>query len=579
MRSLFLALFGFVCLGAHAARAAVPEVITINSVGEFSNGPSGSPAISADGDVVVFESKANNLAAGDLREINHIYVLRRSTGSISRVSQSTEGAPGNADSAAPSVSPDGRYVVFESSSSNLVTGDENGRTDVFLHDLSTGETRRISSGLDSTEAAGDSESARVSRDGEVVVFVSDAPNLVSNDTNQVKDIFVWTRSLDTTQRVSLNAFGEEADRGSRQPDISADGRYIVFASDATNLVSKDVNGARDIFFFDREGSSLRRVSVDSNGNQSSGNCIMPSVSDDGRFVAFESTADDLDGTVVGGVRNIYLRDRIAKQTQLVSAGPSGAGNADSTKPDLSGDGRYVVFESLASNLILNDTNELKDVFVYVRTDETVQRLSTDSLGKGGTRTSESPVVSSRGEVVVFASSATFLQSVTNETVNIFAVPFDLCVDDDFKREAGTCGCGVQDVDLDGDGFDDCLAPDEDLVPSPPVVFVAGNLVRVSGFQSFDLPVSYRVVFSLKQGKRYKKTREFRGSGSFLSQEDFSDGRWRVRYRIVFGSGDSEVVSMASPPVGFRVGEVGVFNSDKPKRKRRRRKRKQRKKKS
>jgi Tol biopolymer transport system component len=197
--------------------------------------------INADGRFVAFESGASNLVPGDTNGVPDIFVRDRATGTTERVSVSSEGVEGNSVSWNPAISPDGRYVVFMSYASNLVTGDTNLSGDIFVHDRQTGVTERVSVSNGSTEGNGDSFDPAVSTYGRYVAFISFASNLVTGDTNNRSDIFVHDRQTGVTERVSVSSAGAQSNGFSELPDISGDGRFVTYYSAASNLVQNDTN--------------------------------------------------------------------------------------------------------------------------------------------------------------------------------------------------------------------------------------------------------------------------------------------------------------------------------------------------
>ncbi len=214
----------------------------------------------------------------------------------------------------PAISADGRYVAFESNATDLVSGDTNGMSDIFLHDRQTGATTRVSVNSAGTQTTdGDSSDPDVSDDGRYVAFESNATNLVSGDTNSQIDIFLRDRQAGTTARVSVNSSGSQATGGhSYDPSLSSDGRHVALRSFATNLVSSDTNGFADIFVRDRQEGSTERVSVDSSGSQATGGILGsddPSISDDGRYVAFSSEATNLVSGDTNGFADVFVHDR------------------------------------------------------------------------------------------------------------------------------------------------------------------------------------------------------------------------------------------------------------------------------
>jgi len=221
--------------------------VSVNSVDAEVDGSSERPSISSDGRYIVFGSEATNLVAGDTNATNDIFLHDTQTGATTRVSVDSVGAEADGSSEEPSISSDGRYVVFNSEATNLVAGDTNAAQDIFVHDTQTGATTRVSVNSVGAEANDRSIVSHISSDGRYVVFNSEATNLVAGDTNAARDIFVHDTQTGATTRVSVNSVGAEANDRSERPSISSDGRYVVFSSEATNLVAGDTNGVDDIF--------------------------------------------------------------------------------------------------------------------------------------------------------------------------------------------------------------------------------------------------------------------------------------------------------------------------------------------
>jgi len=225
--------------------------VSVASDGTQGNGSSYDPAISADGRYVAFVSYASNLVPGDTNDAQDIFVYDRQIGQTSRVSEDSDGTQGNGPSHWPAISADGRYVVFYSSASNLVPDDTNGTYDAFVHDRLTGQTSRVSVASDGTQGNGESERPAISADGRYVAFVSYANNLVPGDTNGTFDVFVHDRQTGQTSRVSVASDGTQGNVSSSVSAISADGHYVAFLSEASNLVPGDTNGYVDVFVHDR----------------------------------------------------------------------------------------------------------------------------------------------------------------------------------------------------------------------------------------------------------------------------------------------------------------------------------------
>lgn len=339
-----------------------------------------------------------------------------------RVSVSSGGAEANGGSWEPSISSDGRFVAFQSQAANLVPNDTNNATDVFVRDRLLSTTERVSVSTAGGQTSDSSESASISADGRFVAFASYAPELVPGDSNGARDIFVRDRFLSLTERVSVSSSGVQANDGSRDPAVSADGRFVVFSSDATNLVAGDTNNSEDVFVRDRQLGTIERVSVSSAGEQGTGASGRPAIGADGYIVAFESTCPDLVPADNNGCRDVFVRDRASSTTRCVSVSVSGApGNGESRNPTVSGDGRFIGFQSDASNLVFEDTNNTTDVFVRDLASWSTARESVSSNGEQGWVWSTEPSLSYEGRFVAFASYAyNLVDDDTNGEQDIFA---------------------------------------------------------------------------------------------------------------------------------------------------------------
>jgi Tol biopolymer transport system component len=380
-----------------------------------------SPSFSADGRYVTFDSEAADLVSGDTNGVRDIFVRDRTAGVTYRVSKDSAGVEGDGGSYVPSLSADGRYVTFYSTATNLVTGDTTGNTDIFIRDRQTGTTTRISKSSAGVEGNGNSFPSSISADGRYVTFESGATNLVAGDTNGMRDIFVRDRNTGTTTLVSRSSAGVVGNDNSYNPIISANGKYAAFYSGATNLVSGDTNAKTDIFVRDRQTGTTYRVSKSSAGVESDNPSYNPSISDDGRYVAFASDATNLVSGDTNGMRDIFVRDRNTGTTTLVSKSSAGvAGDGVSSYPFLSPDGRYVTFESDATNLVAGDTNNNRDIFVRDRNTGTTTLVSKNSAGVAGDASSYDSTTSADGRYVAFYSGATNLVAGdTNGLEDIF----------------------------------------------------------------------------------------------------------------------------------------------------------------
>src|SRR5947207_7980736 len=280
-----VALVLLTALWGRSAGAQTTERVSVVSGGTEGNNASLGSALSADGRFVAFDSSATDLVAADTNGVSDVFVHDRQTGTTERVSVASDGAQGNGSSGLvtfafpPALSADGRFVAFVSFATNLVASDTNGATDVFVHDRQTGTTERVSVASDGTEGNAASAGATLSADGRFVAFHSAATDLVAGDTNGTTDVFVHDRQTGITERVSVASDGTEGNKASSYPALSADGRFVAFDSDATNLVAGDTNGTTDVFVHDRQTGTTERVSVPS-GGRTQGN------GKSGRFFAF-----------------------------------------------------------------------------------------------------------------------------------------------------------------------------------------------------------------------------------------------------------------------------------------------------
>jgi len=341
--------------------------------------------VSADGRYVAFQSTASNLVIGDLNgHMPDIFVRDLLTPTTLIVSVDSSGGSADLGSIAPSISADGRYIAFESDATNLVNGDTNGVRDIFVHDMQTGATTRMSVDSNGAQANAASYFASISADGRYVAFESDATNLAPGDRNGARDVFVHDRQTGATVRASTNSNGGGGNAASSWAAISADGRYVAFMSDATNLAPGDTNGVSDVFVKDLLTGTTTRASVDSSGVQGNAPSTSPSISGDGRVVAFASDATNLVVNDTNGATDVFVRELATGLTSRASIDSSGAqansvslmqGNAQ-----LSADGRFIAFESPATNLVPGDNNNFWDVFMRDR--GTVSAFAASCFGDG-----------------------------------------------------------------------------------------------------------------------------------------------------------------------------------------------------
>ena len=406
-----------------AAAAGPGSTVRVSTAtgGAQGNGSSFVPAISADGRYVAFYSDASNLVAGDTNGARDVFVRDLQTGDTTRVSVSSSGAEANGDSFAPALSSDGRYVAFSSSASNLVDGDTNDANDVFVHDRQTNTTTRVSVGFDGSQANGGSDQPSLSGDGRLVAFASVASNIVNGDANNLRDAFVYDRQTGTAVDVSVSTAGVQGDLESATPVLSADGKFVAYSSFADNLIVDDENEGNDIFVRDLQANTTERVSEYTGHYEGEGDSQRPSISADGRYVAFDSDDWDLVWGDTNDSFDVFVNDRVTTVTTRVSVDDSGTqSNADSFRPSISADGRYVVYYSEASNLVPGDGNGSTDVFVYDRRSGATKRVSVAAGGQEASGDSVRPAINGNGRLAAFDSDATNLvPGDTNRFTDVF----------------------------------------------------------------------------------------------------------------------------------------------------------------
>jgi Tol biopolymer transport system component len=376
---------------------------SVDTAGGDPNNSSNRPSISADGRYVAFYSDASDLVPGDGNGAGDVFVRDVRTQTTTRVSVDTGGGDANGGSSSPSISADGRYVAFDSIASDLVPNDGNEYLDVFVRDLQTETTARVSVGT-----AGDHPNTSgggfpsISADGRYVAFESWADDLVPDDSNDVPDVFVRDLQSRTTTRVSVDIKGGDADAlsgglGGNGPSISADGRYVAFRSLASDLVPGDGNDLADVFVRDLQSGTTVRASVDTAGHDPDGESTEQSISADGRYVAFASVASDL---VTGDsdplISDVFVRDLQAGTTTWASPDDETWCCAPAYGGSISADGRYVVFGSSPSVFV-------RDVLLgrTVRVDRNLFGGLGDSAGGAGS-------ISGNGRYVAFSSLASNL---------------------------------------------------------------------------------------------------------------------------------------------------------------------------
>jgi archaellum component FlaF (FlaF/FlaG flagellin family) len=352
----------------HDRYTGAVQRISVSTAGVASNGLSDLPSISGDGRFVAYQTFAGNFDAADLNGASYydIYVRDTQLGTTELMSKSSAGVGSSfGHSAKAKISANGVYVVFESDSSTLVPSDNGAFTDIFVHNRVSGETFKMSTPIPDMLGTAHSYVSSISGDGSRVTFQSTGSNLVAGDTNSKSDIFLreWIGPTPSITIVSRSSAGVQGDDNSTDATISADGKFVVFSSRATNLVAGDTNGANDIFVRDLVAGTTERVSVSSSGVQGNSFSNYADISADGRYVVFHSSASNLVAGDTNSGGDLFRRDRLLGTTTMISVMSGGAlAGAGSQDGAISGDGRFVAYFSGVTNLVPNDTNDRNDVF-------------------------------------------------------------------------------------------------------------------------------------------------------------------------------------------------------------------------
>jgi Tol biopolymer transport system component len=413
--------------------------VSVGADGSEADGCSFDPSLSENGGVVAFESLASNLVDDDAAGLPDVMRKDTQSGAVTLVSSDDNGAAANtpAPSAPPcspvtqatpfpiqfnaDISRDGRYVAFQSNDVDLITGGGNGFTQILVKDTQTGVLTLISADARGVPGNGHSDNPAISGDGRFVAFDSAATNLLGTgtgaDTNGVRDVFLKARETGAIVSASLADNNVTQGNGdSTNPDISGDGSVVVFESLATNLlgIGGDTNLQRDIYRRNVVVGTTLLVSAAADGRQANEASFAPSVTDDGRRVAFHSRATTLTvAPTLGGISQVFFKDMAPAllTVTLVSVGEDGTtqGNGDSQRASVSGDGRFVAFDSAASNLVPADTAGISDIFVKAIASEAIIRVS---VAEDGLTEANAPsfnaTISADGRYVALESDASNL---------------------------------------------------------------------------------------------------------------------------------------------------------------------------
>lgn len=403
--------------------------VSVRRNGDETTGTSLAGAISGDASAVAYQSTATDLVGKDENgaepDVFHVLLddgLR--PGSLLMVSRHGD-VQGNAASTEPSISDDGNVVGFLSDATNFDgRRDRNGEQDVFMHLVDEGTTSRVSISTGGAGANGPSFEVDVSGDGNFIAFTTAADNIaVQGDDNERDDIFVRDVVEEKTNRANIRSETlDEANEDSSDPSISADGHYVAFSSTADTLSRGDTNNSPDVFRYNRGLFATVRASLASGtGSNASGASSQPSISDDGKRIAFVSTAENLAPEDTTGDPDVFVYDFEERRTIVVTApvSPRGTDPLETANPVISGDGRFVAFDSSAPNLVPDDTNGVRDVFVYDLVEEEMVRVSVDERGREVSEPSVDPSLSTDGSWVTFTSAASLVATDSNEVGDVY----------------------------------------------------------------------------------------------------------------------------------------------------------------
>ncbi len=386
----------------HAAVASGGAVAA--NADAFHTNASHGRAMSANGRWYVFRSNATNLVPGPVSPFTQILLRDRLTGTTELISRNGAN-PGNGFSVNPSVSDDGRYVVFSSSASNLVENDLNGVDDIFVHDRLTGTNYRASVGPQGQEGSAASNHPAISGDGRVVAFTSSAPEFTPAPNGDFPQAYVRVQSQGLTELISRTAAGLPGMGTSRDIALSADGRFVAFGSEATNLTTNPTNAFGDIFVRDRQTGAIEHVSVRTNGTPGGAPSMIPSISADGRLVSF-ATAAALDPADTNSALDGYVRDRSLGLTQRITlAHDSSQIPAGAFYIVLSGDGHWVTFVSTEAEVVPGVPSGTAHVYLRQLTTGQVRLISTNRNGTLANPTNDFPVLGRNAATVGLRSSA------------------------------------------------------------------------------------------------------------------------------------------------------------------------------
>jgi Tol biopolymer transport system component len=402
--------------GLAAVTAEPPELVSESLSGQSSNGGGGIPRISADGRYVAFGSSGDDLVPGDTNGVIDVFVRDLTTGEVERVSVSSDGVQADEYSSSPQISADGRYVGFSSSSTTLVAEElEPGPSHYFIRDRWSDQTRVVLIRHEGREAYVQSLFASLSGNGRFLAFVSSDDLVPGDDDGDGRDIYRVDLETMEVQLVTVAPEGRPSQLWSDRPSVSYSGRFVAFESSA-RLVARDRNGERDVYVRDMLKQRTQLVSVSSREVGGDKGARAPAISAGGRYVVFSSWASTLVPGDTNRKSDVFIRDRRLGTTHRVSVSSNERQGNRQTHGEstfigsaaVSADGRFVAFNSLASNFVRGDTNDTLDVFVRDRAEGTTSLMSEATDGSTGNGTSSWAVLAADGSRAAFSSAASDL---------------------------------------------------------------------------------------------------------------------------------------------------------------------------
>jgi Tol biopolymer transport system component len=410
-----------------AVPLSLPTEITrasVSSAGAEGNGGSSAARISANGRFVLFHSTAGSLVNDDTNGYQDVFLHDLGTGTTARVSLGIGGVQLSLPSIVAGLSDNGFVVAFRSSAGNVGFGAGTTVDNLYVRKLVTGSLAWASAGIGGADPDLTIQDGTLSGDGRLAFFSTLASNIVAGDTNASGDVFVHNLDTAATTRISVPAGGGEADDHSIAPSANVDGRFVSFRNQATNLVAPFTTGNRNIVRLDRSGGTIVPVSVNTIGGEPNVDEDLSAISADGRFVAFDSSSSNLVAGDTNARWDVFVRDVAAGTTVRVSVATDGTqGNFDSNAPSISSDGRFIAFTSESDLLDINDSNGFFDVYVHDRLTSTTALVSVSALGVQGNNTSSTPRISGDGRWIAFQSGANNLvPGDTNGLIDVFVAP-------------------------------------------------------------------------------------------------------------------------------------------------------------